>query len=195
MVARVKTHLKISKKNLHIGSDCQFGTQEKRFSLAPFFGSSCLLGNRVRLKSGSIFCFQSICTMANQLLLCLSILHLLPHQLDSTRFENSSALDHVVVEGFQYGSDIQDDESSINLSVIMTNMASEEAKAPESMFTHLDLYLSSLLSPQPLQQKTKFFSPADHHIRCNSCGPPQITSENVNQHRTISQSSELICSG
>ena len=84
--------------------------------------------------------------MANQLLLCLSILHLLPHQLDSTRFENSSALDHVVVEGFQYGSDIQDDESSINLSVIMTNMASEEAKAPESMFTHLDLYLSSLLN-------------------------------------------------
>ena len=139
-IAGVKTHLKISKKNLHIG------TQEKRFSLAPFFGSSCLLGNRVRLKSGSIFCFQSICTMANQLLLCLSILHLLPHQLDSTRFENSSALDHVVVEGFQYGSDIQDDESSINLSVIMTNMASEEATAPESMFTHLDLYLSSLLN-------------------------------------------------
>ena len=82
--------------------------------------------------------------MANQLLLCLSILHLLPLQLASTRY--SSALDHVVVEGFQDGSDIQDDESSINLSVIMTNMALEEAKAPESMFTHLDLYLSSLLN-------------------------------------------------
>ena len=84
--------------------------------------------------------------MANQLPLCLYFLHLFPLQLDSTRFEYSSALDHVVVEGFQDGSDIQDDESLINLSVIMTNMASEEAKAPESMFTHLDLYLSSLLN-------------------------------------------------
>ena len=109
---------------------------------------------RVQLKSGSIVCFQSICTMANQLLLCLSILHLLPLQLASTRFKYSSALDHVVVEGFQDGSDIQDDESSINLSVIMTNMASEEAKAPESMLTHLDLYLSSLLNHYNKQQNS-----------------------------------------
>ena len=84
--------------------------------------------------------------MANQLLLCLSILHLLPLQLASTRFEYSSALDHVISEGFQDGSNIQEDGSSINLSVIMTNMSPEETKAPESMFTHLDLYLSSLLN-------------------------------------------------
>ena len=92
--------------------------------------------------------------MASLLSLSLSVLHLFPFQLASTRFEYLSALDHVISEGFQDGSNIQEDGSSINLSVIMTNMASEEAKAPESMFTHLDLYLSSLLNHYNKQQNS-----------------------------------------
>ena len=54
------------------------------------------------------------------------------------------ALDHVVAKGLQNGKDIQGDESLINLSVILTNMAPDEAKAPESMFSHLDNYLSTI---------------------------------------------------
>ena len=52
------------------------------------------------------------------------------------------ALDHLVAKGLQEGNDIQDDESLINLSMILTNMA----KTPESVLTHLDLYLTSLLT-------------------------------------------------
>ena len=65
--------------------------------------------------------------------------------LHSTKCERLSALDHVVAMGLQEGQDIQSDESLINLSVIMTNMAAAEAKGPESMFNHLDKYMSSLL--------------------------------------------------
>ena len=66
-------------------------------------------------------------------------------QLAATKSEELSALDHLVAKGLQEGNDIQDDQSLINLSMIMTNMAPEEAKVPES-FTHLDLYLTSLLT-------------------------------------------------
>ena len=65
--------------------------------------------------------------------------------LNSTKCEHLPALDHVVAMGLQEGQDIQSDESLINLSVIMTNMAAAEAKGPESMFNHLDKYMSSLL--------------------------------------------------
>ena len=65
--------------------------------------------------------------------------------LHSTKCEHLSALDHVVAMGLQEGKDIQSDESLINLSVIITNMAAAEAKGPESMFNHLDKYMSSLL--------------------------------------------------
>ena len=65
--------------------------------------------------------------------------------LNSTKCEHLPALDHVVAMGLQKGQDIQSDESLINLSVIMTNMAAAEAKGPESMFNHLDKYMSSLL--------------------------------------------------
>ena len=49
-------------------------------------------------------------------------------QLAATKSEQLSALDHLVAKGLQDGNDIQDDESLINLSMIMTNMAPEEAK-------------------------------------------------------------------
>ena len=48
-------------------------------------------------------------------------------------------VDQIVPNGLEEGKDIEGDESLINLSVIMTNMA------PESIFTHLDFYLSKLL--------------------------------------------------
>ena len=48
--------------------------------------------------------------------------------LNSTKCEHLPALDHVVAMGLQEGQDIQSDESLINLSVIMTNMAAAEAK-------------------------------------------------------------------
>ena len=91
--------------------------------------------------------------MANQLFFYLSALHIFPLQLalnstvnsGSKSCEQLSALDHVVVKGLQQGREIEEDESLINLSLILTNMAPEEAKAPESMFNHLDKYLSSLL--------------------------------------------------
>jgi len=67
-------------------------------------------------------------------------------QLAATKSEQLSALDHLVAKGLQEGNDIQEDESLINLSMIMTNMAPEEAEGPESVFTHLDLYLISLLT-------------------------------------------------
>ena len=59
--------------------------------------------------------------------------------------EQLSALDHVVAKGLEEGKDIQRDESLINLSVILTKMAPDEAKVPESMLSHLDKYMSSLL--------------------------------------------------
>ena len=74
---------------------------------------------------------QSISVMANPLLL-----YFLPLQwalysrvhLAATKSEQLSALDHLVAKGLQEGNDIQEDESLINLSMIMTNMAPEEAK-------------------------------------------------------------------
>ena len=52
--------------------------------------------------------------------------------------------DHVVAKGLKEGREVEKDESLINLSVILTNMALD--KAPEeSMFVHLDKYLGSLL--------------------------------------------------
>ena len=92
--------------------------------------------------------------MTKQLLFYLSALHLFPLTLSLNSTVNSgsisceqlSALDHVVAKGLEEGKDIEGEESLINLSVILTNMAPEEAKAPESMFNHLDKYLSSLLT-------------------------------------------------
>ena len=63
--------------------------------------------------------------------------------LHSTKCEHLPALDHVVAMGLQEGQDIQSDESLINLSVILTNMAPDEAD--KSMLSHLDKYLGSLL--------------------------------------------------
>ena len=91
--------------------------------------------------------------MANRLFFYLSALHIFSLilalnssvNLGSKSCEQLSALDHVVAKGLQEGKDIEEDESLINLSVILTNMAPEEAKAPESMFNHLDKYLGSLL--------------------------------------------------
>ena len=92
--------------------------------------------------------------MRNQLRFYLSALHLFPLTLAINSTANSgsksceqlSALDHVVAKGLEEGKDIEGEESLINLSVILTNMAPDEAKAPESMFSHLDKYLSSLLT-------------------------------------------------
>ena len=97
--------------------------------------------------------FPTSTTMANQLFFYLIALHILPLQLalnstvniGSKSCEQLSALDHVVAKGLEQGKEIEGDESLINLSVILTNMAAEEAKAPESMFNHLDKYLGSLL--------------------------------------------------
>ena len=92
--------------------------------------------------------------MKNQRLFYLSVLQLFPFTLALNLTVNSAsksckqflALDHVVAKGLQEGKDIEGDESLINLSVILTNMAPDEAKAPESMFSYLDKYLSSLLA-------------------------------------------------
>ena len=92
---------------------------------------------------------QSISVMANPLLLYFLPLQWALYsrvQLAATKSEQLSALDHLVAKGLQEGNDIQEDESLINLSMIMTNMAPEEAEGPESVFTHLDLYLISLLT-------------------------------------------------
>ena len=85
--------------------------------------------------------------MANHVLLYLSALQLLPLQmaLNTTIIDMPDAkgfgqqVDQVVPNGLESGQDIEEDESLINLSVIVTNMA------PGSMFTHLEFYLSNLL--------------------------------------------------
>ena len=86
--------------------------------------------------------------MASQLFFYLFALNFFPLQLAvncvSKSCEPFSAVDHVIAKGLGEGKDIERDESLINLSVILTNMASD--KAPEeSMFRHLDKYLGSLL--------------------------------------------------
>ena len=86
---------------------------------------------------------QSISIMANRLLLYfLPLQWALNSRVHLLAAAQLSALDHLVAKGLQEGKDIQDDESLINLSMILTNMA----KTPESVLTHLDLYLTSLLS-------------------------------------------------
>ena len=82
--------------------------------------------------------------MANQVLLYLSALQLLPLQMAlNTTFHTPKGcdqlVDQIVPNGLEEGKDIEGDESLINLSVIMTNMA------PGSIFTLLDFYLSKLL--------------------------------------------------
>ena len=89
--------------------------------------------------------------MANQLLFYLFALHIFPLQLalnstvnwGSKSCDQLSALDHVVAKRLEQGRDIERGESLINLSVILTNMAPDEAD--KSMFSHLDKYLGSLL--------------------------------------------------
>lgn len=87
--------------------------------------------------------------MANQLLFYLFALHIftLHLALNSTVHLGSkdqlSALDHVIAKGLEEGEDIERDESLINLSVILTNVGPDEPK--ESMVSHLDMYLGSLL--------------------------------------------------
>ena len=58
--------------------------------------------------------------------------------------EQLSAVDHVVAKGLEEGKDIEREESLINLSVILINMARPE-EAKESMLSHLQKYLASLL--------------------------------------------------
>ena len=87
--------------------------------------------------------------MANQLFFYLFALHIFPLQLalnstlncGSESCEQLSAVDHVVAKGLEEGKDIEREESLINLSVILTNMAEEE----QGMFDHLDKYLATLL--------------------------------------------------
>ena len=90
--------------------------------------------------------------MASQLFFYLFALHIFPLKLVlnstvnfvSKSCEQLSTVDHVIAKGLGEGKDIEKDESLINLSVILTNMAPD--KAPEeSMFSHLDKYLGSLL--------------------------------------------------
>ena len=63
--------------------------------------------------------------------------------LGSKSGKQLAALDHLLAKGLQQGQGIERDESVINLSVILTNLAPDEAD--ESMFRHLDKYLKSLL--------------------------------------------------
>ena len=94
--------------------------------------------------------------MVRQLLLCLSTFYLFP--LDTalnssvnpapTECEDSSVFDHILPKSLEEGKDLEEDESFINLAVIMTNMAAGddgEAKISEAIFKHLDLYLSNLV--------------------------------------------------
>ena len=94
--------------------------------------------------------------MVKQLLLCLSTFYLFP--LDTalnssanpapTECEDSSVLEHILPKSLEEGKDLEEDESFINLAVIMTNMAAGddgEAKISEAIFNHLDLYLSNLV--------------------------------------------------
>ena len=88
---------------------------------------------------------------SGQLLFYFSALYIFPLKLalnapinwGSTSSDQLSALDHVVAKGLEQGKDMERDESLINLSVILTNLAPDEAD--ESMFSHLDKYLGSLL--------------------------------------------------
>ena len=80
--------------------------------------------------------------MANRLLLYFLPLQWAFNSRVHLAATQPTALDHLVAKGLQESNDIQDDESLINLSVIMTNMA----QMPESVLTHLDLYLTSLLT-------------------------------------------------
>ena len=90
--------------------------------------------------------------MANKLFFYLFALHIFPLQLalnstlncGSKSCEQLSAVDHVVAKGLEEGKDIEREESLINLSVILIDMASQE-EAKESMFSHLQKYLASLL--------------------------------------------------
>ena len=91
----------------------------------------------------------SPCMMANPILLYLSALQLLPlqmalkpnfHMPPTKQFEQ--LVDQIVPNnGLEEGKDIlEGDESLINLSVIMTNMA-----PGSKIFTHLDFFLTKLL--------------------------------------------------
>ena len=82
--------------------------------------------------------------MANQVLLYLSALQLLPLQMALNTTSHTpkgcdQLVDQIVPNELVEGKDIEGDESLINLSVIMTNMP------PRSIFAHLDFYLSKLL--------------------------------------------------
>ena len=90
--------------------------------------------------------------MVKQLLLCLSTFYLFP--LDTalnssanpapTECEDSSVLEHILPKSLEEGKNLEDDESFINLAVIMTNMAAGD-EISETIFKHLDLYLSNLV--------------------------------------------------
>ena len=107
--------------------------------------------------------------MPKQLFFYLINLHIFPLQLalnstvnlGSTSCEQLSALDHVVAKGLEQGKDIQREESLINLSVILTNMGPDEAKVPESMLSHLDKYLGSLLGHLTQESRLRLFIISD----------------------------------
>ena len=114
-----------------------------------FFVESSLDSTRLVKNTGQTRCEVMSLEMANQLFFYLFALHIFPLQLalnstlncGSKSCEQLSAVDHVVAKGLEEGKDIEREESLINLSVILTNMAEEE----QGMFDHLDKYLASLL--------------------------------------------------
>ena len=89
--------------------------------------------------------------MANQLLFYLFALHIFTLHLalnstvnwGSKSCDQLSALDHVVAKGLEQGRDIERGESLINLSVILTNMAPDEAKSPESITLRTYLHMQN----------------------------------------------------
>ena len=116
--------------------------------------------------------------MVKRLFLCLYTFYLFPLAVNSlvnpspTQCEQSSFLDHILPKTLQEGKDLEEDESFINLAVIMTNMAADydgEAKISESIFKHLDLYLSHLARHLFQESRLRLIIISDatlfHHLR------------------------------
>jgi len=118
--------------------------------------------------------------MVNRLFKCLYTFYLFPFDMavnslvnpSPTQCEDSSFLDHILPKTLQEGKDLEEDESFINLAVIMTNIAAGydgEAKISESIFKHLDLYLSNLARHLFQESRLRLIIISDatlfHHLR------------------------------
>ena len=118
--------------------------------------------------------------MVKRLFKCLYTFYLFPFDMavnslvnpSPTQCEDSSFLDHILPKTLQEGKDLEEDESFINLAVIMTNMAADydgEAKISESIFKHLDLYLSNLARHLFQESRLRLIIISDatlfHHLR------------------------------